>query len=334
MSKGQSGVSSREERDAQVGTVDLLLAIRHASMGRGHRRSLLEATGMDLPGTERWILHAIPGGALVPVGQVADSLGIALPAVSRACTRLVDAGHLVRLPDPRDRRRILIGLSDHADAALGRWATQWPTGYLAATDGWTADELRAFDEWLRMVTAQVLHAATPGAVRTFDDSTAPHLRQFRTTIEAMVPAAGRFDLMASMPTDTTWQLTDGTFQALVLVTRSQGLMQSEIAAQTDTDPALTRRRVRSLLDLGMAQLLPSPTHPTQQHVSATPEGHSAVEEVLSAHADAMPDVPGRLIDAGLPELVRRYVAHLTDRTESQPAVAGPPPTELVGLARE
>lgn len=318
ISKGQSRVSSHEEasREARSATVDLLVAIRQASLGRGHRRSLLEATGMDLTGTERWILHAIPGGALVPTGHVAASLGLALPAVSRACTRLVEAGHLVRLHDPRDRRRILIGLTDQTAEALLGWAAFWPVGYLKAVDDWRPDEVSALDEWLRTVTSSVLHAAVPPAsraARRTGEVTAVHLRQFHNTIEAMVPAAGRFDLATSAPGDAAPQFTDGIFQALVLVDRSQGLPQSEIAEQTDTDPALTRRRIRSLLDLGLVRVAQSPTAHSQRRITITTTGHEAVEKVLASHSDAMPEVPRRLLDAGLPCLVRRFVDNLTAR---------------------
>jgi DNA-binding MarR family transcriptional regulator len=313
-------VSSYEEavREVRSATVDLLVAIRQASLGRGHRRSLLEATGMDLTGTERWILHAIPGHALVPIGQVAASLGVALPAVSRACTRLVEAGHLVRLPDPRDRRRILVGLTEQATDALSDWAASWPVGYLEAVDDWRADEIGALDEWLRMVATHVLHAPTPATPRASPRSAtspAAHLVHFRATIETMVPAAGRFDLVASEPSDEAPPLTDGIFQALVLIARSQGLLQSEIAAQTDTDPALTRRRVKSLLDLGLVQLTPSPTTSTRRCVTATAAGHEAVETVLASHAASMPDTPEHLLEAGLHRLVRRYNDHLASRQE-------------------
>jgi DNA-binding MarR family transcriptional regulator len=274
-------------------------------------------TGMDLSGTERWIVHAIPSGALVQIGRVAETLGIALPAVSRACSRLVDAGHLVRLPDPRDRRRILVGLSDQADEALRRWAARWPVGYLDAAGDWPAEGVRALDEWFRIVTSHVLYGSVAGTSRTSGDSvSAPHLRQLRSTVEIMVPAAGRLDLMNSFPNATTVPLTDASFQTLLLIARSPGLLQSEIAAQTDTDPALNRRRILLLTDLGLVRRRPSERRSEPPSAYTTSAGSRTVDDVLASLVDAMPEVPNHLLAAGLPGLMSSYVARLTAGPES------------------
>ena len=42
------------------------------------------------------------------VGDIAAGLACSMPAASELVDRLVDAGHLVRATDPRDRRRVLI----------------------------------------------------------------------------------------------------------------------------------------------------------------------------------------------------------------------------------
>lgn len=53
------------------------------------------------------LLH-LSSGARTTVGEVASALGISMPAASELVDRLVDAGHVVRSPDPVDRRRVLI----------------------------------------------------------------------------------------------------------------------------------------------------------------------------------------------------------------------------------
>ena len=42
------------------------------------------------------------------VGEIASALVVSMPAASELVDRLVDAGHLVRMSDPADRRRVLV----------------------------------------------------------------------------------------------------------------------------------------------------------------------------------------------------------------------------------
>ncbi len=59
------------------------------------------------------LLHLSSGGRAT-VGEVASALGISMPAASELVDRLVDAGHVVRSPDPADRRRVLIAATPRA----------------------------------------------------------------------------------------------------------------------------------------------------------------------------------------------------------------------------
>jgi MarR family transcriptional regulator, organic hydroperoxide resistance regulator len=52
------------------------------------------------------------------IGQVAEGLGVTLPTASYQVDRLVRAGLVSRVEDERDRRRMLVQLSDKADDLL------------------------------------------------------------------------------------------------------------------------------------------------------------------------------------------------------------------------
>ena len=54
------------------------------------------------------------------VGEVADGLGVSMPAASELVDRLVEAGMVERAADPADRRKVLVGLTTRAEAFGGR----------------------------------------------------------------------------------------------------------------------------------------------------------------------------------------------------------------------
>jgi DNA-binding MarR family transcriptional regulator len=59
------------------------------------------------------ILH-LSSGNQTTVGEVATALGVSMPSASELVDRLVEAGHVVRSPDPTDRRRVQIAATPGA----------------------------------------------------------------------------------------------------------------------------------------------------------------------------------------------------------------------------
>jgi DNA-binding MarR family transcriptional regulator len=51
----------------------------------------------------------------MPVGEIAQALGVSMPAASEIVDRLADAGFVRREHDSADRRRVLVGPSDAAE---------------------------------------------------------------------------------------------------------------------------------------------------------------------------------------------------------------------------
>ena len=54
------------------------------------------------------------------VGEVAEGLGVSMPAASELVDRLVEAGMVERAADPADRRKVMVGLTSRAEAFGGR----------------------------------------------------------------------------------------------------------------------------------------------------------------------------------------------------------------------
>jgi DNA-binding MarR family transcriptional regulator len=298
--------------------VDLLVAIREAAIGRGHRRSLWDVTGFDLPGTERWVLHAVPGDFFVPLAHVARSVGSPLPVVSRACANLADRGMLVRLPDPRDRRRMLIGLTDETVDALASWAEAWPSRYVQAVEDWPVEHVHSLDEWLRLVAAsladQLSSSVSPRrrhSLRPATDSGLPsHLRHFRSTIELLVPVAGRLDLQSSVKPRLAAPIQTALLH-LLLAVRAQPATAAELSVANDIDASLVRRRLDALIGLRLVSAEKREAAGGRQTVfSPSDEGREVASQFLADLASALPDVPDRLVSDGLAPLIADFTATL------------------------
>jgi DNA-binding MarR family transcriptional regulator len=102
---------------------DLLLAlVDRVSHRGGDTLSLLTETGMTLPQVlflTRLRQAAGKSGGSTP-SELAERLGMSLPAVSQMVDRLFQLGLLTRVEDPEDRRRKRLATTPRADALLER----------------------------------------------------------------------------------------------------------------------------------------------------------------------------------------------------------------------
>lgn len=61
-----------------------------------------------------WIAVSDEAGRPITAGELAARLGLGAPATTSLIDRLQEAGHLERIRDPRDRRRITLSMNDTA----------------------------------------------------------------------------------------------------------------------------------------------------------------------------------------------------------------------------
>jgi len=73
---------------------------------------------LDITMPQLRTLFAVRERGTVTMSELATTLGQRLPATSTLVNRLVDRGLLRRLPDPDDRRRVLVALSEDAERTL------------------------------------------------------------------------------------------------------------------------------------------------------------------------------------------------------------------------
>lgn len=78
--------------------------------GREIRKQLAEQGMGDVPRSGSWILGVLAEGELGPK-ELARRLGGSKQGLSRLSQTLVDRGYVSRVPDPSDRRRVLLHLT-------------------------------------------------------------------------------------------------------------------------------------------------------------------------------------------------------------------------------
>lgn len=88
-----------------------------------HSLTQLEVCGRETGCTEMSmaqmnLLMAVRGQEELTLSGLADILGVSSPSASVMVDRLVERGTLIRERSPRDRRKVIIGLSPEADSLL------------------------------------------------------------------------------------------------------------------------------------------------------------------------------------------------------------------------
>lgn len=91
-------------------TDDILLA--YQAIGRAISTSSRQVwIGLDLSMAQLKTIFTLYDVGALPIGQLADLLGVGQPTASHLTDKLVQAGFVVRTEDPVDRRRTLAELS-------------------------------------------------------------------------------------------------------------------------------------------------------------------------------------------------------------------------------
>lgn len=116
------------------------------------------AAVLGINGTDLRILGSVLSGPLT-AGQVAAAVHLSPAAATTAIQRLVARGHLSREPDPEDRRRAVVSLTESARELAER--IYGPVGEAgeAALRRWSAAELELIADFLERGRAVQLEQA-------------------------------------------------------------------------------------------------------------------------------------------------------------------------------
>lgn len=104
--------------------------------------------------TDLRALQALRGGGLT-AGQLARALHVTSGATTRVIDSLAAAGHVVRVPDQQDRRRVVVRLTPPAEAAVDRTFGQLRSAARSVLDAYGDGDLETIARFLEEVRSLV-----------------------------------------------------------------------------------------------------------------------------------------------------------------------------------
>src|SRR5262249_20364537 len=104
--------------------------------------------------TDLRALQVLRGGGMT-AGQLARALHVTSGATTRVIDSMVEAGHVVRSPDPRDRRRVLVRLTPPAMLIVDRTFEALRVDTRQLLDAYSDAELETVARFLGDVRALV-----------------------------------------------------------------------------------------------------------------------------------------------------------------------------------
>ncbi|RBY96321.1 MarR family transcriptional regulator [Blastococcus sp. TF02-8] len=101
------------------------------------------------------IMDAARRGEALTAGRLGEAVDLRSASVTALVDRLEKVGHLRRVRDPEDRRRVGLEMSESAMAAGGEHFGGLARDLVAAMEGYTDDELAVVRRWLEDMTAVI-----------------------------------------------------------------------------------------------------------------------------------------------------------------------------------
>ena len=107
------------------------------------------------------IMDAARTGSALTAGALGSAVDLSSASVTALVDRLERAGHVHRVRDPEDRRRVVLEISDSAMAAGGAFFGGLQRELLAAMDGYSDEELAVVRRFLAEMTDVVIRHERP-----------------------------------------------------------------------------------------------------------------------------------------------------------------------------
>lgn len=275
--------------ELETETLRLVNLIGYSAHGLTFARRFERATGTSLPGGELRALIALPPGSPTAIGELAAKLDLDLGQLSRQVATLVDAGLVLREPDPADRRRMLVSLTDEGTRLVRRWRRGWVQDYLDPVRDLSARDLDALAEWLTHVADRLAEAlgtqdsglGLPTDWRRAAGTSAPdpsmtsYLRAAVRLAEIVGRSHGFDHLLAALDAP----VRQHAWTTLRLISTHGPLAVSDLAARMDIDLPRASKRLRELRELGLAQRRPSEQDRRVGLIEVTPAGIDLIRHV-------------------------------------------------------
>ena len=118
--------------------------------------SLAVAERLGLAGTDVECLDRLLVEGRLTVGRLAELTGLTTGSATRMVDRLEQAGYVKRVPDPADRRRVLVEAVAGVEAKLGALHDSLRRAQTDLVEGYDEDQLRLLIEYLRGLDGAML----------------------------------------------------------------------------------------------------------------------------------------------------------------------------------
>ena len=102
------------------------------------------------------IMDAARRGEALTAGALGRAVDLSSASVTALVDRLERAGHVRRVRDPQDRRRVVLEMSESAMAAGGQFFGGLQRDLVAAMEGYADDELTAVRRFLTEMTEVIV----------------------------------------------------------------------------------------------------------------------------------------------------------------------------------
>jgi DNA-binding MarR family transcriptional regulator len=154
MSGTATSPSATEKNDAADARYGKLLDVEHEvsvmhQLTRARLKVLVERFDADLQPAGFAVLRCVVAHGPIRAGDIASNLGIDKSAVSRQLTVLRDSGLIEATSDPADGRATLVGATEAALVALGRFRADVRADYERILQSWNTADIVTFGDLLQ-----------------------------------------------------------------------------------------------------------------------------------------------------------------------------------------
>lgn len=260
-----SRIGARPEATEELvrDTLALINSFAYFTSTPSHAQLFSEVTKVELTASALRVLEFLNGRDGTPVSVVSGALGINISGVSRLAGTLELSKYVERASDPYDSRRTLLRISDTMQPVMDKWLSSWTADYLVHVRDWPDADVVELAQWFRLVH-ESLFKLIPGRLdysaavrwrRTGNGRSDLSAAEFEfgesaIALFAWIAQSRWFDTLLST---ADMALGQQAYLTLRVVGQRGPLSVADVADRTGVDHTQASKRVKRLVELGLAE---------------------------------------------------------------------------------
>jgi DNA-binding MarR family transcriptional regulator len=141
-----------DRRQTKAELIGELLAAVRANQNATDQMDDAAARGMGVNRTDARCLDLVEQFGPMTAGRLAEGAGLTTGSVTAVIDRLVAKGYLRRVPDPGDRRRVMVEITEQLEERAGRYYGPLAELAFPFLSRYTVTELETISGYLRAAT--------------------------------------------------------------------------------------------------------------------------------------------------------------------------------------